>query len=307
MDAVPILVGPTAVGKTAVSLQIAKELPIEIISADSRQIYKYLDIGTAKPESDILEKIPHHFINTLNPEEYFSAGMFGEQARELINEIQAKNKIPFIVGGSGFYIQALVEGLSEIEGVDESVRNEVTKRWDSEGAENLYNELKQVDRPLAEKLKPKDKQRILRGLEVYYVSGQKLSDLQKRTPQPASFTTRMAGIMAERNLLYEKINQRVDEMIKRGLIEEVKGLIQLGYKKDLNALNTVGYKEVFDYLDGKLSHEEMVEEIKKYSRRYAKRQLTWFRRDERIKWFNINDYDTLQHLAENILNFYQNH
>jgi len=306
MTVVPILVGPTAVGKTAVSLLIAKQLPIEIISADSRQIYKYLDIGTAKPESRILEKVPHHFINTLMPENYFSAGRFGEQARQCVSEIIGRKKIPLVVGGSGFYIQALVDGLSEIESVDDSVRIEVTKRWNEEGAENLYKELKQVDPPLAEKLKPKDKQRIIRGLEVYYVSGKRLSNLQKNIPQSAPFTPCMAGITAERSYLYERINQRVDVMIDQGLVEEVKGLIQMGYKKGLNALNTVGYKEVFDYLDNKISHKEMIEEIKKNSRRFAKRQMTWFRRDERIKWFKVEEYNNVEHLAINIQDYLMN-
>lgn len=305
MRVVPFLVGPTAVGKTAVSIQISKYWPVEIISADSRQIYTYLDIGTAKPDSHILKTTPHHFINSLNPQEYFSAGMFGEQARKCVSKIIERNKIPFVVGGSGFYIQALVDGLSEMDKVDVSIRNELRARWDKQGSEYLYYELKQIDPLLAKNLKPADKQRILRGLEVYYMSGQKLSDQQKHKPQAADFRPCMAGITTEREYLYEQINLRVDLMIRQGLVDEVVKLIQMGYKKGINALNTVGYKEVFDYLENKLTHEEMIEEIKKNSRRYAKRQLTWFRRDDRIKWFNINDYADIEEMTNSILKYFQ--
>jgi tRNA dimethylallyltransferase len=304
MKDVPILVGPTAVGKTEISIYIAEILPVEIISADSRQIYQYLDIGTAKPDPQILAKIPHHFINSLKPETYYSAGIFASQARKVIREIFNRKKIPFVVGGAGFYIQALLDGLSEIAEVNGDLRQVLKTRWREEGYEKLFKELQRLDPTLARQLQPRDRQRILRGLEIYYSSGQKLSDIQKQHAEPAQFKSCIAGISSERNYLYKRINSRVDMMIEKGLVEEVKELAQRGYQKDLNALNTVGYKEVFDYLDNKISFKKMVEEIKINSRHYAKRQLTWFRRDDRIKWFNLNDYKNYREIAQTICSFY---
>ncbi len=305
MDVVPILIGPTAIGKTAVSLQIAKQLPVEIISADSRQIYRYLDIGTAKSEPDILNKVPHHFINSLSPDEYFSAGMYGREARKVINQVLDRKNVPLIVGGSGFYIRALVDGLSEIDSTDEAVRITLQKRWENEGGKQLFSELEKVDPDLATKLEKNDKQRILRGLEVYHVSGNRLSALHQIEAQAADFLPLMIGLSADRKYLYNRINQRVDEMIKLGLVEEVQRLRQKGFSQNLNALNTVGYKEVFEYLDNNIDWEEMIGKIKQNSRRYAKRQLTWFRRDLRIRWLNIDEYKTNEQIAGEIIGIYR--
>ena len=305
MDVVPILIGPTAIGKTAVSLQIAKQLPVEIISADSRQIYRYLDIGTAKSEADILNKVPHHFINSLSPDEYFSAGMYGREARKVINQVLDRKNVPLIVGGSGFYIRALVDGLSEIDSTDEAVRIALQKRWENEGGKQLFSELEKVDPDLATKLEKNDKQRILRGLEVFHVSGNRLSALHQLEAQAADFLPLMIGLSADRKYLYNRINQRVDEMIKLGLVEEVQRLRQKGFSQNLNALNTVGYKEVFEYLDNNIDWEEMIGKIKQNSRRYAKRQLTWFRRDLRIRWLNIDEYKTNEQIAGEIIGIYR--
>jgi tRNA dimethylallyltransferase len=306
MKYVPFLVGPTGVGKTEISIQIAKYLPVEIISADSRQIYRFLDIGTAKPSSEILMKIPHYFIDYLTPDQYFSAGMFGREARNKISQILEKKAIPLVVGGSGFYIKALIDGLSKIDiSDDQTIRDDLRQRLKNEGVEVLHRELESVDPDLAKKVKIKDKQRILRGLEVFYLTGIPLSQFQQNKPDPADFNPVLIGIDAEREFLYNKINSRVDEMIKIGLVEEVRQLKNRGFSDKNNALNTVGYKEVFDYLNNMIEFEEMVEKIKLNSRRYAKRQLTWFRRDERIKWLKIDDFNNIEDAADKILERYR--
>jgi len=304
MNIVPFLVGPTGIGKTTISLIIAEKLPIEIVSADSRQIYRYMDIGTAKPSSEILNKIAHHFIDYLSPDEYFSAGMYGREAKKKINQIFKFNKIPLVVGGSGFYIQALIDGLSEIEVSDQDLREDLRERLENEGVESLYKELETVDPQLANKIKLKDKQRILRGLEVYYATGSPLSQLQLNKPKPANFSPLLIGLDAEREWLYKKINERVDEMIKLGLVGEVKNLKDKGFSIKNNALNTVGYKEVFQYLNDNLEFDEMIETIKMNTRRYAKRQITWFRRDNRIKWLNIDKSVKTEEIADQALDHY---
>jgi tRNA dimethylallyltransferase len=301
MNTVPIILGPTGIGKTEISLQLAKHLPIEIISADSRQIYKFMDIGTAKPSPHVLKKIRHHFIDHLSPADFYSAGMFGREARQVVKQLFRENKMPVVVGGSGFYIQALIDGLSDIESSNPEVREVLRKKMETSGLATLYEELKSVDPDLAVSINMQDKQRILRGLEVYYSTGIPLSRLQLQKPIPADFQSILIGITADRQLLYQRINNRVDKMISNGLVEEVKKLRMNGFNKENNALNTVGYKEVFDYLDGIYDRDKMIEKIKINSRRYAKRQMTWFRRDDRIIWFNKDEKSHKEDLANRIL------
>jgi len=305
MNFVPFIIGPTGIGKTEISVQIAKKLPIEIISADSRQIYKFMDIGTAKPPPEILKIIPHHFINHLSPNEYFSAGMYGKEARNKINQILDIKKIPLVVGGSGLYIQALIDGFSEINVIDQHIRDSLHKRLTIQGVEKLHTELESVDPALAKKLKMKDKQRILRGLEVFYATGIPLSQLQLNKPDPASFNPVMIGLEADRDFLYNKINNRVDEMMKKGLVDEVRQLKDMGFSGEDNALNTVGYKEIINYLRNTYELGELVDKIKINSRRYAKRQITWFRRDDRIEWLKINEFDRLEYVVEQIVDIFK--
>jgi tRNA dimethylallyltransferase len=232
--------------------------------------------------------------------------MFGREARNKISQILEKKAIPLVVGGSGFYIKALIDGLSKIDiSDDQTIRDDLRQRLKNEGVEVLHRELESVDPDLAKKAKIKDKQRILRGLEVFYLTGIPLSQFQQNKPDPADFNPVLIGIDAEREFLYNKINSRVDEMIKIGLVEEVRQLKNRGFSDKNNALNTVGYKEVFDYLNNMIEFEEMVEKIKLNSRRYAKRQLTWFRRDERIKWLKIDDFNNIEDAADKILERYR--
>ena len=300
-----LIVGPTAVGKTEISLQLACSLGGEIVSADSRQVYRYMDIGTAKPAKHELGQIPHHFIDIRNPDEYYSAGEYGREARDCIENLLAKNKVPIVVGGSGFYIRALVDGLFAPRISDPQVKEKWRLRIRKEGAKSVFAHLQNVDPQTAARLHPNDTQRIVRALEVYEISGKPLSAFQQGGETPADFPTVFIGLTRKREILYKRINSRVDKMMEMGLIDEVVSLKQRGWGPELNALRTVGYKEVFDFLDDLISKDEMIRLIKQNSRRYAKRQLTWFRRDARIHWIDLDEHDE-QKVLHDILTFHQN-
>ncbi len=298
------IVGPTASGKSKVGFEIAKIMNGEIISVDSRQNYKYMDIGTAKPSKEELTEVIHHFIDELLPDQNYNAGEYGIRARERIDNLLHKGKNPIVVGGSGLYIQALVDGFFDGPSADNKIRANLEKRMEIEGAEALLGELRKIDPKAATKMLPTNIRRIIRALEVHQITGSTISDLQKDNIEP-KFKPIMVGISWERGVLYNRINKRVDWMLESGLLEEVKQLLEKGYTSNLNALQTVGYQEAFKYLDGKLTYDEMVGLIKQNSRRYAKRQLTWFRRDERIKWFEAYAEDDLFTISRNIINYFQ--
>ncbi|MEJ2050066.1 MAG: tRNA (adenosine(37)-N6)-dimethylallyltransferase MiaA [Calditrichota bacterium] len=300
-----VLVGPTGVGKTELSILIASEIPVEIVSADSRQIYKYMDIGTAKPSNRILSEIPHHFINILEPDQDYSAGQFGLQARAVIDDIFQRERTPLIVGGSGLYIKALLEGFFEGDVRDEKIRKSLEKRLVREGSQSLYEELVKLDRAAAMKIHTNNSQRIIRALEVCLAANEKFSDLQRKKLPKLNFRVLKFGINKPRAQLYDDINRRVDQMFSDGLVEEVSGLLDRGYKKSLNSLNSVGYKEVIDYLEGSIDFETCVDLVKQNSRRYAKRQLTWFRADHEIKWFSINEKTDIPMVAKQIIQDFQ--
>lgn len=294
---VPIIVGPTAVGKTYISILLAERIPSEIISADSRQIYRYMDIGTAKVNIHSREKIPHHMIDICNPDEYFSAGMFAKMARKCVTDIINAGKIPIIVGGSGFYISALIDGIFDKQIRDEGIRNQLKERAQNKGLDTLYQELRKCDPEYADKISGNDRQRIFRSLEVYLVTGQAFSQWHKQNTNPADFTFKMIGLNMDRHILYKRIEQRVDKMLDNGLIDEAKKLQKMGYNTDLTSLKTVGYKEVFAYLKDESNFDTMDNLIKQNTRRYAKRQLTWFKKDERIEWMDVSSKDDLDQLV----------
>ncbi len=296
-----IIVGPTAVGKTSLSLHIAGQLDSEIVSADSRQIYKLMDIGTAKPTIEEQCLILHHFIDIKFPNEYYSAGQYAREARTTIQSIREKDRLPIVVGGSGLYIRALVDGFFTGEIADEAVKKKLIQEEDEKGLTFLYQKLIRVDPVLAQKLHPNDSQRIKRALEVWEVSGKPLSQFQKKPNNLANFNPVYLGLTMERERLYHRIERRVDQMLTDGLVDEVKSIAKLGYSKDLSALQTVGYKEVFQYLDKRINFNQMVELIKQKSRNYAKRQFTWFKKDRRINWYNITGPKDLQSLATTIV------
>jgi tRNA dimethylallyltransferase len=294
------LVGPTASGKTALSILLAEKLCGEIISADSRQIYRHLDIGTAKPLPLELKRINHHFISILNPDQYYNAGEYGIQARIKIAELLKQTKQPILVGGSGLYVRAVIDGFFEGPGKNTEIREQLEAEAHTLGAEILFDRLKEIDPVSAAKMDATKVRRVIRALEVYYMTGKPISDLHSVQEVKIPFKAVQFGLEWERKALYHRIERRVDTMIENGLIEEVHGLLVKGYSRGANALNTVGYKEVFDFIDGKITKEEMIRLVKQNTRHFAKRQLTWFRADKRIKWIPVNDETNWNAIAEHI-------
>ena len=296
-----VIVGPTCSGKTELGLLLAEELKTEIISADSRQFYKYLDIGTAKPTVENLKNIEHHFINSLNPDEYYNASKFEKDALEICERLIKKDKIPVIVGGSGLYIKALVDGIFDSADIDRDYRNFILNQKELYGNEYIYNELKKIDPESASNMLPQNWKRVLRALEVYHLTGEPIWKQQQNHKREQEMNFHQYGLTWERKSLYENIEKRVDEMISEGLVEEVKNILNMGYDSKLNSLNTVGYKEIISYLNKEITLESAVELIKRNTRRYAKRQLTWFNGDERIKWFKVENKEALKGISKKIL------
>ena len=280
---IPAITGPTAVGKTSLSIEIAENLDAEIVSVDSRQIYRELDIGTAKPSQNELNRVRHHFINERSIVDPVSAGRFAEMAEARIAEIQGRGKSVLLVGGSTLYLHALQHGLSDIPAVAPAFRAQLIDRLAREGSEALFAELLEVDPDAAGAMDATKSQRIVRALEVYHGTGRPLSYYHKN-PTPPRFLYRTIVLERDRKELYERIERRVDLMLDQGLVEEVRGLLNYGFQSDLPALRTIGYQEVIRHLAGAIDHNEMVRLIKRNTRRYAKRQLTWFRRFEEYEW-----------------------
>lgn len=303
MEKVIVIVGPTCSGKTYLSLKLALMLNGEIISADSRQIFKFLSIGTAKPTIDQLNSIKHHFVDELNPDAEFNVSLFADRSEIIIDKIFSQNKIPIVVGGSGLYIKALIDGISDSADSNSEVREELLVLRQKFGNEFLYNELKKVDKISADKMLPQNWKRVIRALEVFILSGKPiwLHYQKQETAKHNKYSFIQFGLNWDRKILYQNIETRVDEMINSGLIEEVSGILKSGYGKELNSLNTVGYKEIIQYLDGEISIDRAIELIKRNTRRYAKRQMTWFNADNRIRWFEISSVKDLDLLAEKIV------
>ena len=282
MKRVLIIAGPTAVGKTAVAETVAEKLGGELISADSRQIYKGLDVGTAKPRNS---KIPYHLIDIVTPEKRYDAAQFARDAQTLIKQIYDRGKTPIIVGGTGLYIRALTEGIFEGNFRDETVREELLRRW--RAGENLYAELMRVDPEAAKKIDPKNFVRIQRALEVYIVSGKPISYWWKTATKKQSEWKFVKIILnKERKALYERIEKRVDEMLEAGWVDEVKKLLKSGVPENAPAFSSIGYRQVVDYIKGKLSWEQMREQIIKATKEYARRQLIWFRKEPGAMWLD---------------------
>jgi tRNA dimethylallyltransferase len=280
------LAGPTAVGKTAQSLAVAEALDAEIISADSRQVYEEINIGTATPSDEERDRVPHHFINERSLQQSFSAGEFAEAANARIRAIQNRGRRAMIVGGSTLYLHALQEGLADIPDVADAVRARLEERLDEEGAEALYQELQEVDPAQAAKADPTKTHRVLRALEVYHGTGKPLTSYhENQTPPPFSFVTLVLN--RDRERLYDRINRRVDRMLERGLLDEVRAVMEMdGVALDEPPLSTIGYREPIQHLRGEIDKDEMVRLVKRNTRRYAKRQLTWFRRYEHYHWLD---------------------
>ncbi len=305
LQKVIVIVGPTCSGKTALSLLLAEKLNIEIISADSRQVYKYLTIGTAKPNKEDFRNTKHYFIDELNPDEEFNADHFANRAKVIIKNIFKSGKIPLVVGGSGLYVKALIDGIIVPVRADKSLREELLRLRKEFGNDYLYEELKKIDPVSAEKMLPQNWKRIIRAIEVYKLSGKHIWQFHSKKPEE-QFKFLQYGLRWDRKILYAFIENRIDEMIKKGLLDEVIDILNMGYSKELNSLNTVGYKELIGFIENNYSFEEAVQLIKRNTRRYAKRQLTWFNADKRIKWFNVESHSEFEKIADEIIkDFYE--
>lgn len=305
-DKVIVIVGPTCSGKTRLGLMIAEKINGEIISADSRQVYKHLSIGTAKPTEEQLNSVKHYFVDELNPDEEFNADIFSRRANEIIRSLLGKNLKPIVVGGSGLYIKALIDGITQTIIADKSLREELLEARKIYGNEYLYNELKKIDPVSAERMLPQNWKRVIRAIEVLILTGKPIWQHHLENNSKPEFNFVQYGLLWDRKKLYQNIEQRVNKMISDGLVDEVKEILRLGYSKEINSLNTVGYKEIIDFIENKITFEQAVYLIKRNSRRYAKRQMTWFKSDKRINWIGINSFNEIDEITENILkDFYE--
>lgn len=284
--------GPTGSGKTAFGIKLAKELDGEIISADSMQIYKMMDIGTAKPDKEEMQGIPHHLIDIISPFSEFSVKEFTDMAKECIEDISKRGKTPIIVGGTGLFINSLIDNVSFSEGEnDENLRSELRELAYKYGNEYVHGMLKEFDYDSYLRLHPNNLKRIIRAIEIYKTTGITMTEQIKNSKnEPSPYDVSYFGLNADRAYIYDRIDKRVDIMLEKGLENEVRTLYEKGLTLKYKSMQAIGYKELVMYFEGRLSFEEAVFKIKQESRRYAKRQLTWFRRDERIKWIDILKY-----------------
>lgn len=287
MEKVIVICGPTASGKTSLSIELAKRIQGEIVSSDSMQIYQEMNIGTAKPTQEEMQGIQHYLLDFISPEERYSVADYKRDAKKAIEEIIKKGKIPIIVGGTGLYIDSLIYEIEypNIE-FDKEYRKELEKRVHVEGLEKLYEEAEKIDPLAIQKISQKDTKRILRILEIYHATGKTKTEQEVESrKKPAEYDYRVYALKWDREILYERINKRVDQMLEQGLIEEVKGILKR-HKEFPTAMQGLGYKEVEKYLKGELTKEEMIEKIKMETRRYAKRQMTWFRKNKQTIWLD---------------------
>ncbi|MDE7444367.1 MAG: tRNA (adenosine(37)-N6)-dimethylallyltransferase MiaA [Lachnospiraceae bacterium] len=288
-----VLTGPTAVGKTALSIQLAKRIGGEIVSADSMQVYKYMDIGSAKITKEEMEEVPHHLIDMLEPDEEFHVFRFQEMAKEAIKGIYERGHLPILVGGTGFYIQALVYDIAFGEEEDHSaIRERLENTAREKGSAYLYEYLEKVDPDSAKIIHPNNQKRIIRALEFYELNGTPISEHNKRERQKESpYDFCYFVLNDDRKLIYQKIDQRVDEMLAKGLVEEVRALKEMGFQKDMVSMQGLGYKEILSYLDGECTLDEAVYLIKRDTRHFAKRQLTWFKRERDVIWIDKKEFE----------------
>lgn len=294
-----VIVGPTAIGKTSLSIALAQKYNTEILSADSRQFYKEMHIGTAKPSKDEMNGIKHHFIDSLSIKDEYTVGKFEIDFIQKCKNLFKNHDILIAVGGSGLFIKAICEGLDNVPSVSLEIRDKLMRRLEDEGIEVLQNELKLVDPKYYDMTDIENPHRIIRALEVYQGTGEPISSFQRGNVKKRPFNIIKIGLEVERNELYNRINQRVDIMVNNGLLEEVKSLFKF---KDLPSLQTVGYQEFWPYFSNNISIEEAVELVKRNTRRFAKRQLTWFRKDQEIKWFQAGDNNNItSYLDQKIL------
>ena len=296
-----VICGPTASGKTALSIELAKKIDGEIVSCDSMQIYKEMDIGTAKPTLEEMQGIKHYMIGIISPNERYSVADYKKDAKKAIREILNKGKVPIVVGGTGLYIDSLIYEIEyqDIE-FDKEYREHLEKEVKEKGLEELYNVAKEIDPEAIEKISKNDKKRILRILEIYHATGENKTEQERKSRQKeVEYDYKVYALNMDREKLYDRINKRVDKMIEEGLIQEVEKIYKK-YNDFPTAMQGLGYKEVVEYLEGKLTKEEMIEKIKQETRRYAKRQLTWFRKNKQTIWLDVGK-NTIQNNIKIIL------
>lgn len=287
MPTIPVICGPTASGKTSLALELAEEYPVEIVSADSRQIIKCLDIGTAKPTEEEKNKATFHLLDIIEPGARYSAFQFISDANRAIEDILNRGKWPLVVGGTGLYMRALTEGVVEIDNDDMAIRENLEKEMEKIGPEKMHEKLSNIDPLEASRVHPQNKKRVIRALEIFYLTGKTKTELLVTGAyQRSHYNFQYFCLTPDRNVLYDIINERVDKMLAEGLVEEVIGLFNKGLKEKVRKANVIGYNEIIDYLEGKLNLEEAVLLIKQNTRRYAKRQMTWFRRQAGCKYFS---------------------
>ncbi len=302
MDSVIIIAGPTASGKTRLAVELAKDIGGEVISADSMQIYKYMDIGTAKPSIEEMGGIKHYLIDEIFPDEPFSVAAYKELALRYIREVLKKGKKPIVAGGTGLYINSLAYNLNFSETVtDWELRERLNREAETEGNMFLHEKLKKIDPEAAKEIHPNNVKRVIRAIEVYEHTKETIShhkDISRSIPPDYRFI--IIGLMPDRQELYERIDKRVDIMIREGLVEEVKRLIDLGYDKSTIAMQAIGYKEILSYIKEEISFEEAVYAIKKGTKNYAKRQMTWFKRLENVHWIDVGRHKSIYEIVKNI-------
>jgi tRNA dimethylallyltransferase len=297
-----VLIGPTAVGKTALSLALAERFSCEIVGLDSMQIYRHMDIGTAKATAEERAKVPHHLLDVVDPDEEYHVARYVTDAVTACREIIARGNRPLLVGGTGLYLKGLLEGLFEIPPVPEVVRASLSQRLAEEGRALLFAELEQCDPESAGRIHPNDTHRLLRALEIFLATGRSWSEhLREQKVRPALTKVLQVGLLCERNALYERINLRVEKMVEEGLLGEVEKLLAMGYDPGLKAMQSIGYRHMLQYLQGHWSWDEALELLARDTRRYAKRQMTWFGNDPNIRWFAPSDLPAIFDCVEGFL------
>lgn len=298
-----ILTGPTAVGKTDLSIQLAKAVDAEIVSADSMQIYKYMDIGSAKVTEEEMQGVKHYLVDEIEPDMPFSVSEYKRMAEEYIDEISSRGKNVIVTGGTGLYLNSLIYDMDFGKSdANQELREELNKELEENGPAYMYEKLVSLDKEAAERIHPNNTKRVIRAIEVA-MSGEKMNDFSKDLRYNKKYRPIVIVLNRDRQALYDRINLRVDIMLKNGLIEEVKGLLEKGYTKDMISMQGIGYKEIIKYFDGEYTLDEAIEIIKRDSRRYAKRQLTWFRRYEDAKWFEIDKFDSAEELKNAVVSY----
>ena len=283
MNTLIVITGPTAVGKTQLTLELAKHYGIPVINADSRQIYKELKIGTASPTEEQLKQVRHYFVGSKSINDYYNASMYEQEVMQLLESLFTTSPVQMLSGGSMMYIDAVCNGIDDIPTIREDIRTEMKRRYQEEGLEALCEDLKKLDPEHYETVDRQNYRRVIHALEICYQTGKTYSSFRKQTKKERPFRIIKIGLNRDREELYKRINQRVDDMMAQGLLDEARAMTPY---REVNALNTVGYKELFDYMDGRWPLEEAIERIKGNTRRYARKQLTWYKRDENIRWFH---------------------